>query len=88
MEKAVACCEGDNIKIDDLPLELDELPNEKTGYEEQAGGHLPQGLVQNEEQMITNTFDKRNFSLKEMKKEAVDKVEKSVISKSNRTLDR
>ncbi|MFC1817361.1 sigma-54 dependent transcriptional regulator [Thermodesulfobacteriota bacterium] len=81
VESAVAWCDGDTIKIDDLPLELHELPTEKTGDKEQFEGPLHQVLVQVEKQMITNPLDISNFSLKEMMKEATGRVEKGAISK-------
>ena len=52
IESAVAMCEGNMIKIVDLPLELSDLASEKTSDSNEHKGSLPQVVAAVERQMI------------------------------------
>jgi two-component system NtrC family response regulator len=57
VESAVAICDGDTVKIADLPLELSDIPTEKNDEKEQFNGTLPQIVEQVEKQMIKKALD-------------------------------
>lgn len=61
IESAVAICDGDTIKSADLPLELRELPTEKSDDKEQFKGTLPQVVEQVEKQMINKALDQNDW---------------------------
>jgi DNA-binding NtrC family response regulator len=61
IESAVAICDGDAIKSADLPLELIELPTEKSDDKEQFKGALPQVVEQVEKQMINKALDQNDW---------------------------
>jgi len=64
VESAIALCEGDMIKISDLPLELTELPSEKTPLVIDSGefhGTLPEAVGKFEIEMIQRALNQNGW---------------------------
>lgn len=61
IESAVAICDGDTIKIADLPLELIEIPTEQNDDQEPFKGTLPQIVEQVEKEMIQKALDQNDW---------------------------
>ena len=61
IESAVAMCEGNMIKIADLPLELSDLASEKTSDSNDHQGSLPQVVAAVEREMIQKALDQNEW---------------------------
>lgn len=61
IESAVAMCEGNMIRIADLPLELSDLPSEKTPHSNEHTGTLPQAVAAVEMRMIRKALDQNEW---------------------------
>jgi DNA-binding NtrC family response regulator len=61
IESAVAMCEGNMIKIADLPLEMSDLTPEKNDDSGNLQGSLPQVVAAVEKQMIQKALDKNEW---------------------------
>lgn len=61
IESAVAMCEGNMIKIVDLPLELSDLPSERTWDSNEYPGSLPQVVAAVERRMIQKALDQNEW---------------------------
>lgn len=61
IESAVAMCEGNMIKIADLPLEMSDLASEKTYDSNKDQGSLPQVVAAVERQMIQKALDQNEW---------------------------
>jgi len=85
IESAVAICDGDAIKSADLPLELIELPTEKSDDKEQFKGTLPQVVEQVEKQMINKALD-QNDGVKARAAKALGINERVLTYKMNKYL--
>lgn len=57
IESAVAMCEGNMIKLEDLQLELSELPSERISDSQDYQGSLPQVVATVEKQMIQKALE-------------------------------
>ncbi len=85
VESAVAICDGDTIKIADLPLELIEIPTEKNDDKERFKGTLPQVVEQVEQQMIKKALD-QNDGVKARAAKALGINERVLTYKMNKYL--
>ena len=61
IESAVAMCERNMIKIEDLPLELNDLASEKTPDSNEHQGSLPQVVAAVERRMIQKALDQNEW---------------------------
>jgi two-component system NtrC family response regulator len=61
IESAVVLCEGNMIRMSDLPLELHELPSESPGDSELLTGSLPEVVSRIEIQMIRRALRKNGW---------------------------
>jgi DNA-binding NtrC family response regulator len=61
IESAVAMCEGNMIKVEDLPMELSDPPSEKTSDSNEYQGSLPEIVAAVEKRMIRKALDQNNW---------------------------
>jgi len=61
IESAVAMCDGNMIKVVDLPLEMTELASEKTSGSDEYQGSLTQVVAAVERKMIRKALDKNEW---------------------------
>jgi len=61
IESAVAMCDGNMIKIVDLPLEMTELASEKISGSNENQGSLPQVVAVVERKMIRKALDQNEW---------------------------
>lgn len=61
IESAVAMCEGNMIKVEDLPMELNDPPSEKTSDSNEYQGSLPEIVAAVEKRMIRKALDQNNW---------------------------
>jgi transcriptional regulator with PAS, ATPase and Fis domain len=61
IESAVTMCDGNMIKITDLPLELNDLPSEKNTDTDDFQGSLPEVVASVEMRMIQKALDQNEW---------------------------
>ena len=61
IESSVAMCDGNMIRTADLPLELSDLPSEKTADSNEYQGSLTQVVATVEKQMIQKALDQNDW---------------------------
>jgi DNA-binding NtrC family response regulator len=61
IESAVAMCEGNMIKVEDLPMELSDPPSEKTSDSNEYQGSLPEIVAAVERRMIRKALDQNDW---------------------------
>ena len=61
IESAVAMCDGNMIKVADLPLELTDLASEKTSDSNEYQGSLPRAVAAVETKMIRKALDQNEW---------------------------
>ena len=61
IESAVTMCDGNMIKITDLPLELNDLPSEKNIGTDDFQGSLPEVVASVEMRMIQKALDQNDW---------------------------
>ncbi len=61
VESAVAMCEGNMIRTEDLPLELSDFPSEKVSGSNGNQKYLPQVVATVEKQMIQKALDQNGW---------------------------
>jgi two-component system response regulator PilR (NtrC family) len=61
IESAVAMCDGNMIKVADLPLEMTDLASEKTSDSNEYQGSLPRAVAAVERKMIRQALDQNEW---------------------------
>ena len=61
IESAVAMCDGNMIKVEDLPLEMTDLASEKTSDSNEYQGSLPRAVAAVETKMIRKALDQNEW---------------------------
>jgi DNA-binding NtrC family response regulator len=61
IESAIAMCDGNMIKLSDLPFELSDLPSEKVSEVDAYEGTLPQVVAMVERRMIQRALEQNDW---------------------------
>ena len=61
IESAVVMCDGNMIKVADLPLEMTDLASEKTSDSNKCQGSLPRAVAAVERKMIRQALDQNGW---------------------------